>query len=117
MAYRIGQKEISDEAIIEFARLSKQAGLEFICTPHHESILDFLVEKRLINCIKIGSGEIEIKILDNVCKHPFADHNVNGPFTEHQLEDVLQLLWSEGCRDLAILHCVTSYPTEQKMQI
>ena len=30
------------------------------------------------------------------------------------VNDTLKILWEGGCRKLAILHCVTSYPTEPK---
>ena len=112
---RIGEKELKDSDIIEFATQAKKAGLEFICTPHHESILDFLIENKLINCIKIGSGEIGNKHFLAKCARTNLPILLStGLLPESKLNDTLKLLWNEGCRKLAILHCVTSYPTKSQ---
>jgi len=109
---RLGDKQLNDENIIAFAEKSKDAGLDFLCTPHHERAFHFLADNNLITAIKVGSGEIgNYPFLEMMAKSGLPIILSTGLHSLDEIEDTCKFLSSSGCKELAILHCVTSYPT------
>ncbi|HPF37546.1 MAG TPA: N-acetylneuraminate synthase family protein [Phycisphaerae bacterium] len=105
--------ELSQSALIDLREYAHDAGVDFIATPFGLSELDFLVERLAPEAIKTASPDL-----------------VNTPLLRRAAESTLPMIvstgaseWSEivaavnGLDDartggrLALLHCVSAYPT------
>lgn len=86
-------------------------GLSFMATAHDESRIEWL-EALDVPAVKVGSGERN--------NTPFLERLANmgkplvlstGMYGEEDVREALATLAAAGCREVALLHCVTSYPT------
>jgi N-acetylneuraminate synthase/N,N'-diacetyllegionaminate synthase len=113
---RLEEKELPDEAIALMQKRCNEAGIPFLCTPHEEKALAFLNDLLNIPAIKVGSGEIKnwpflAKVAS--CKKPVILST--GMYQIQDIKDAISVLSDAGCAELAILHCVTSYPAEPEL--
>lgn len=93
------------------ANVARAAGVVFFSTPEDEDSAD-LLEELDVPLYKISSM--------NVTNHPLLDHVARkgkpiilstGASTIGEIEEALQVIEAAGNRDVAILHCITNYPT------
>lgn len=111
---RMKSRELKNEEIFKLAKYAKRK-INFLCTAHDLETLDFLIHKIRINAIKIGSGEImNDEYLKYVSKQELPTIFSTGMHTEKQIKRSIKVLKSGVLRKIAILHCVTSYPTDPK---
>lgn len=113
---RLKSKELPDEAILLMQKRCDEIGIPFLCTPHEEKALNYLNEILGVPAIKIGSGEIgNWPFLSRIaaCKKPVILST--GMYKIQDIKDAISVLSDGGCRELAILHCVTSYPADSEM--
>lgn len=109
---RLRSKELSDSAILEIRDYCVSRDITFLCTGHEERALSFLVMEAQVPAIKIGSGEIENDpFLTLAGSYGIPVILSTGMYNLDQVRHAVSILLEAGCRDLAILHCVTSYPT------
>jgi N,N'-diacetyllegionaminate synthase len=109
---RLGEKSLTDQELIKFEALTRAKNLTFLCTPHHETALQFLLDKKLISCIKVGSGERgNFRFLSMVANAGLPIILSTGLMPLEEIKETIQFIYRQGCQHLAILHCVTSYPT------
>jgi len=89
----------------------RDAGLAFFATAHDESRIPWLVELD-VPVIKVGSGERNnpafLRRLAGLGKPMIVS---TGMYRIADVEQALAACGEGGCRDVALLHCVTSYPT------
>ncbi len=110
---RLRSKELSNESILEIRDYCSARQIIFLCTGHEEQALEFLVTKAEVSAIKVGSGEIENEpYLAQVGSYAIPVILSTGMYTLEQVRWAMEILRNAGCRELAILHCVTSYPTD-----
>ena len=108
---RLRSKEISDEDILRIKRHCDKRGMVFLCTGHEERALEFLVREAGVPAIKIGSGEIENwPYLEIAAGYQLPVILSTGMYTLQQVTEAVDILKSNGCPSLAVLHCVTNYP-------
>ncbi len=108
---RLRAKEMPDEAICAMKEYCTNQGIPFLCTPHDEDVLEFLDVTLDVPAFKIGSGEVENwPFLANVARRNKPIILSTGMYELTQIEEAIKLLADNGCDQLAILHCVTSYP-------
>lgn len=110
--YEIFSKcELDGDAHIELRDFARANGVAFVSTPFSERDADMLAEIG-VPAIKIASGDLT--------NHPLLAHvgSLNLPVVLSTgmsfLEEVRaarEMLLSAGCPSLAILHCVSRYPT------
>ena len=87
-------------------------GIDFISSPFGEEDVD-LLDKLDVRAIKVGSGEIT--------NHPLLTHIgrtlrsvilSTGCSTLAEVAQAVGVIRSAGCAELALLHCVSSYPAD-----
>lgn len=109
---RLSSKELPYEAFVDISRYCKEKGITFFATAHDEASLDFLDELD-VPVYKIGSGEVDnwpfIKKVAGKGKPVILS---TGMYTWEQIEKAVEIFDEANNPDLAILHCVTSYPTD-----
>jgi N-acetylneuraminate synthase/N,N'-diacetyllegionaminate synthase len=108
---RLRPKEISFDFLARMKERCDQRGLIFLCTAHEESTLPWLDELQ-VPAFKIGSGERDnFPYFREVAARGKPIILSTGMYDLYQVRENLGVLADAGCRDLALLHCVTSYPT------
>jgi len=114
--YRISEKEVKD-SIIKYARDSCiENNLTFLCTPHHEEVLSFLVNEIKVSAIKVGSGELgNFPFLKKIALTKKPIILSTGMYKLKDIKETIEFLYDCGCRELAILHCTTMYPTPKNL--
>ncbi|MEW5724308.1 MAG: N-acetylneuraminate synthase family protein, partial [Thermodesulfobacteriota bacterium] len=86
-------------------------GLTFVATAHEESSLGFLDELE-VPVYKIGSGEVaNWPFLKAVARRGKPVILSTGMYTLDQIGRAVECFAEAGNPDLAVLHCVTRYPT------
>ncbi|HZQ14697.1 MAG TPA: N-acetylneuraminate synthase family protein [Pseudolabrys sp.] len=108
---RLRSKELPDRAIAAMAARCKERGIIFMCTPHDHTALNFLAHDLGVSAFKIGSGEVEnwpYLAAIAACRKPIILST--GMYTLEQIATAADVIAGAGGRELAILHCVTSYP-------
>ncbi|GMV41774.1 MAG: sialic acid synthase [Myxococcales bacterium] len=109
-AVMLRRLELSPEAHVELQRHCEDRGILFLSTPFDEESLELLVGLG-VPAIKVGSGE--------VTNHPFLRRVARtglpvllstGMSTLGEAEAAVQVIRGAGTTDLALFHCVSSYP-------
>lgn len=108
---RLRNKEMPDEAIAQMRDYCIQNGMPFLCTPHDEDVLPFLADELKIAAFKIGSGELENwPFLEKIASYGRPVILSTGMHEMEQIEASINVLRKNGCKELAVLHCITNYP-------
>jgi len=108
---RLRPRELS---IVDMAKLREYAdcrGITFLCTAHDESSLKDVYQVLNVPAIKIGSGEVENwPFLAKAAAYQKPLILSTGMYSLKAIRTALKVIAEAGCRDLAVLHCVTAYP-------
>ncbi len=108
---RLRPKEVSFDFLRRMKERCDQRGLIFLCTAHEESTLPWL-DALEVPAFKIGSGERDnVPYFREVAGRGKPIILSTGMYDLDKVKATLEILAEAGCRDLALLHCVTSYPT------
>lgn len=108
---RLRAKEVGFEFIARMKQRCDQRGITFLCTAHDPSVLPWLDELQ-VPAYKIGSGERgNTPFLRELARRGKPMILSTGMYEEHHLAEALAAIAAEGREELALLHCVTSYPT------
>jgi len=108
---RLRPKELPFSAFEEIKQYAEKVGILFLATAHEEYSADFLAELGM-PAFKIGSGEVS-----NI---PFIRHLASkgkpliistGLHDDASIRSILATCAASGCSEVALLHCVTAYPT------
>lgn len=90
---------------------ARSLGLEPFATPFSEKGADELVEMGAV-CIKIASSDVNhLPLLRHVASMGRPVLLSLGKCTLAEADEAICCLQDNGCRELAILHCVASYPS------
>jgi N-acetylneuraminate synthase len=103
------------ELPIEFlARLAKgcaEAGIRFSCTPFYLEAVEELLP--FVDFYKVASYELMWDDLLQACARTGKPVVLStGMATLPEVNHACSILRSAGCRDLTLLHCVSTYPTK-----
>lgn len=110
---RLRSRELSDADMLHVAEYSRKQGMTFICTAHEESALDFIDGQVDVPAFKIGSGEVENwPYIADIARRGKPVILSTGMYTLDLIDTALKILSDNGCREAAILHCVTAYPAD-----
>lgn len=113
---RLRTKELPDEAIREMRDRCRERGIPFLCTPHDDIALEFLDKELDIPAFKIGSGEVENwPFLADVARRGKPMIVSTGMYEIAQIKDMVKVIADAGGTQLALLHCVTSYPADPRV--
>lgn len=103
---------MSPEQLKDLAGYCRSKSISFSSTPYSEEEVDFLVSECDVPYIKIASMELNnpqfIKYIGN--KHVPIILST-GMSTMEEVDEAVQVLHDAGVDQMAILHCVSIYPT------
>lgn len=96
------------------AELKKEAdkcGIDFLSTPFDLDRLQLLLDIN-VPALKIASGDLTyhelLKAAGRAGRPVFLS---TGHATMGEVESALRILWEAGCKDIVVMHCISSYPT------
>jgi N-acetylneuraminate synthase/N,N'-diacetyllegionaminate synthase len=111
---RMKPKELPLSDFKRIKEYSEEKGIIFFATAHD---IDSLYELESLNppVYKIGSGEVKnISFFRAVAKLGKPVIFSTGMYSEEDFVATLRVLQEEKCQKVAVMHCVTSYPTSPK---
>jgi N-acetylneuraminate synthase/N,N'-diacetyllegionaminate synthase len=111
---RLRPRNLTFDQCEELQARCRSRGLLFLATAHDESRIEWL--KRLdVPAVKVGSGERNnpafVRALAALGKPMILS---TGMCREEDVRQALQACLQRGCREVALLHCVTAYPSPDK---
>ena len=102
--------ELPDDFIPQLARHCRRRGIAFGCTPFYLQAIEVLAPH--VDFFKIASYELLwTELLQNCAATGKPVILSTGMATMDEIGDAVKCLKSSGCRDLTLLHCVSSYPS------
>ena len=102
--------ELPVDFLPELSRCSREAGIEFSCTPFYLEAVDELFP--FVDFYKIASYELLWNDLLIACARTGKPVVLStGMATMEEVQRACAVLRNAGCNDLTLLHCVSSYPT------
>jgi N,N'-diacetyllegionaminate synthase len=108
---RLGSRCLPASDFREIRDYCVEKGITFFATAHDEPSLDYLDELG-VPVYKIGSGEVENwEFIKNVATRGKPVIFSTGMYTMVQVGLAMETILETGNQELAILHCVTRYPT------
>ena len=108
---RLKSKEVGFDFIATMKARCDERGIIFLCTAHDESVLPWL-DALQVPAFKIGSGERgNAPFLAAIAGRGKPVILSTGMYGMDNVTYALGVLSRGGCREAALLHCVTSYPT------
>ena len=89
---------------------AERRGLVFLSTPFDQMSAELLAEMGVVG-FKLGSGDItNLPFLSSVARFMQPLILSSGMATLDEVEDAIATLHNAGCHNVAMLHCVSSYP-------
>ncbi len=108
---RLRPKELPFKAFKEIQAYCSKKGITFFATAHDEPSLDFL-DSLDVPVFKIGSGEVtNWPFLEKVASRGKPVILSTGMYTLEEIGEALEAFAIADNPDVAVLHCVTQYPT------
>lgn len=108
---RLASKEVGYDFLARLKERCDQRGIVFICTAHDETVLPWL-EQLAVPAYKVGSGERgNLPFIMRIASLGKPVILSTGMYEAQDIGQTLDAVASVGCEWLALLHCVTSYPT------
>lgn len=89
----------------------RQVGIDFLSTPFDDAAIEFL--DSLVPFFKIASADLtNIPFLRKVAAKGKPVVLSTGASTLGEVDIAIEALTHAGCADIALLHCILNYPTE-----
>ena len=106
----IKKVELTREDHFTLAEVAKNEGVEFFSTPEDLEVIDIL-EDVGVNFYKIASLDLTfLQLIEKVAKKGKPLIISTGMGTLAEIDDVIDLVYKCGNKNIIILHCVSSYP-------
>lgn len=106
--------QLSDEASRSLHRHCAERGVVYLSTPFDEESADFLADLG-VPAFKIGSGEItNWPLLEHVARKGRPVLLSTGMSSLAEVDEAVRVIRGAGCPQLALLHCVSSYPADPR---
>ena len=101
------------EEFLALAEHCRQVGIDFLSTPFDDAAIEFL--DPLMPFFKIASADItNIPFLRKVAGKKKSVLLSTGASTLTEIDIAIETLTKAGCEDIALLHCILNYPTDNK---
>ena len=108
---RLGPRALPYDAFARIQAYCKERGITFFATAHDEPSLDFLASLD-VPLFKVGSGRgRQLAVPEEGGVVPPADDLFHRHVSHRPGGGGLDAIAEAGGRDVAVLHCVTLYPT------
>ncbi|MCH6255879.1 pseudaminic acid synthase [Puniceicoccaceae bacterium K14] len=97
------------------AKLARSLSIEILSTPFDETSVDFIEETLQPQIYKVSSFEVtHIPLLEKVGQQKKLTLLSTGMATEGEIEEAIAALKDNGCPDVVLLKCISSYPAQPK---
>jgi N-acetylneuraminate synthase/N,N'-diacetyllegionaminate synthase len=107
---RLGSRALPFSDFKEIQGYCRQQGITFLVTAHDESALEY-IDTLQVPAYKIGSGEVDNwPFINQIAWRGRPVIFSTGMYTLEQVQTALSLFAEAGNHEVAVLHCVTSYP-------
>jgi len=108
------QLELTDSGFYELSAYSKRRGIIFLSSAFDVQSADLLGEIG-VDAFKMGSGELtNLPLLKHVAGKGKPMILSSGMSTLDEIREAIKVVNLGGCKELILLHCTSSYPTEVK---
>ena len=98
----------------ELQQVAVECGLDFFSTPFDESAVDFL-EGLNVPVHKVASFElVDIQLLKKIGRTGKPVIMSTGMASLEEISEAMEALRSNGCSEITLLKCTSSYPAEPK---
>jgi N-acetylneuraminate synthase/N,N'-diacetyllegionaminate synthase len=108
---RLRPRNLTLDQALELRDRCASKGILFMSTAHDQSRVDWL-QRLDVPAVKVGSGERNnpafVTALAQLGKPMIVS---TGMYSEEDIREVVLACEQGGCSELALLHCVTSYPS------
>jgi N-acetylneuraminate synthase/N,N'-diacetyllegionaminate synthase len=108
---RLRPRNLDLEQFRDLKARCNERGMMFFATAHDETRIPWIDELDL-PAVKVGSGERNnpgfLSRLAELGKPMIIS---TGMYDEHDVKEALEAVSKAGCDEVALLHCVTAYPT------
>jgi sialic acid synthase SpsE len=102
--------ELSEKFLPEISRKCKELGIKFVCTPFYLEAVDEL--EPYVDAYKIASYELLWQDLFRKCAETGKPVIFStGMATMDEVKNAFDALINNGCKEITILQCTSSYPT------
>lgn len=109
----LSRLELSHDDFASLALEADRRQIRFLATPFSLPDLDFLVTLG-VQALKLASPDVvNAPLLDAAARSGLPVILSTGAAEETEIQDAVDRLRRAGCADLALLHCVSSYPTRE----
>lgn len=110
---RMRPKELSDPQVARIKEYCDQRGITFLCTGHDAKSVEFLDRTLDVPAFKIGSGELfNWPSLADIAERGKPIILSTGMHDLADVDTAIGVVASAGNDRLAVLHCVTQYPSD-----
>jgi N,N'-diacetyllegionaminate synthase len=97
----------------EIINYCREQGVAFSSTAQNPTDLDFLLSLTDLPFIKVGSDDLtNLDLIDYYAKQGKPMIISAGMAFAGEIEDAVRTVRQAGCRDLTVLHCISSYPAD-----
>ncbi len=104
--------ELKENDFIKLKEYCDKKGIMFLSTPFSSRWVKILFDLG-IKAFKVGSGNLKMnELLRSIGRTGLPVILSTGMHYLSEIDDSISVLRSSGCRDLSILHCVTTYPAK-----
>lgn len=108
---RLAARQLPYDAFFRIQSYCREKGITFFATAHDEPSLDFLGSLN-VPVYKVGSGEVgNWPFLKRVAELGKPLIFSTGMYLQEQIGEALDVAAETGNAQVAVLHCVTRYPT------
>lgn len=112
---RLKEKQLSIDQLTSLYRYAESQDIFAFCTPHDSKSLMQLEEVFDPIVYKIGSGEYRnFPFIQEICSLGKPVILSTGMYSHSDIQDTLKVIEECGLTELAILHCVSSYPVPEE---
>ena len=92
-----------------------KVGILGFTTPQNKSDLDFILDITDLELLKVGSDDLtNLPLLEYYASKNIPMIISTGMSYEKEVAHAILTIKDAGCEDLTVLHCISSYPTEDK---
>ena len=107
---RLKGRNLTLDQVFELKERCSERGIIFMATAHDSSRIPWLNELN-VGAVKVGSGEKNnLEFISELIKVNVPMIISTGMYNQRDVNELLDFCYKSGCRNLALLHCVTSYP-------
>ena len=106
---------ISEEELLEMKKFADELGIDCTSTPFSRKEADFLVDKLNTPFIKVASMDLNnYPFLKYLAKKGKPIVIATGLSELHEIDKAIKTIENTGNKNIVILHCVSTYPPEDK---